>query len=183
MKMRQAVTILVTLLVAIVIGVNDLAAQESEESSVNPLTQNPWVQEPGLEYLGPNCGDFEHHLSGTLEGSGKAVGLIAGVRWGQGTLTLTNGEQYQLTYKGLKLLDVGVAGIEFTGKIYNLSKIEDVIGTYYGSSGGSGLVVGEGEVIVNNSRCVVITAQAKGQGIQLSPPGPGGFSVQLAPDE
>jgi hypothetical protein len=136
-----------------------------------------------LEYVGPQCGDIDHKLAGALEGSGKKVGLIAGVSWGGGTLTLTNGEQYQFSFNGFKLLDVSAASVEFTGKIYNLSRIEDLIGTYYGSGGSLGLVVGEGEVIANNSRCVVITAQAKGKGILLSPPGPGGFTLQLAPDE
>ncbi len=156
--------------------------QEGVRPEPNPLTQNPWVPS-GPDPSGPQCGDIDHKLAGTLEGSGKKVGLIAGVSWGGGTLTLTNGEQYQFSFNGFKLLDVSAASIEFTGKIYNLSRIEDLIGTYYGSSGSLGLVVGEGEVIANNSRCVVITAQAKGEGILLSPPGPGGFTLQLAPDE
>lgn len=158
-------------------------AHEGVRPEPNPLTQNPWVQEPGLEEIGPQCGDVDEKLAGTFEGSGTAAGLIAGARWGRAILTLTSGEQYPLNYRGFKLLDVSAAKVEFIGKVYNLSRIEDIVGTYYGSGGNLGVVVGEGEVIMNNSRCVVITARSKSKGVQISPPGPGGVTVQLEPVE
>ncbi|MDX1421820.1 MAG: hypothetical protein R3322_01700 [Kiloniellales bacterium] len=150
----------------------------------NPITQSSWVQNPDSEAATrPHCGNVDDKIAGTLEGSGGAVGLIAGVRWGEATLTLQNGDEYRLNYKGLRLLDLGISEATFTGTVYNLSRIEDVIGTYYGAASGFGLVAGKGEVIVNNSHCVVIKALSTTEGVQLSPPGPGGFTVQLAPDE
>ena len=110
----------------------------------NPITQSSWVQNPDSEAATrPHCGNVDDKIAGTLEGSGGAVGLIAGVRWGEATLTLQNGD----------------------------------------AASGFGLVAGKGEVIVNNSHCVVIKALSTTEGVQLSPPGPGGFTVQLAPDE
>ena len=184
--MSKSCRVLSAVLAAIVtLWVSGCTSSEHEgvRPEPNPLTQSSWVQEPGLEDLGPRCGDVDDKLAGTFEGSGAAAGLIAGVRWGRAILTLTNGEQYPLNYTGYKLLDVGVSGVEFTGKVYNLSRIEDLVGTYYGSGGSFGLAIGEGEVLLNNSRCVVITARSKTKGVQLSPPGPGGFTVQLAPEE
>ncbi len=184
MSLRGSVALFAAILVAGVFCFKDVAAQDSEESTDNPLTQNPWVDssQSGDEAR-PHCGDWEHHLSGTIAGTGAAAGLIAGVRWGKGTITLVNGEEYPFTYKGIKLLDFAAASVEFTGEVYNLSRIEDFIGNYFASVAGIGIAAGEGEVIANNSKCVVIKAKSAGKGVVLSPPGPTGFFVQLAPEE
>ena len=53
----------------------------------NPITQSSWVQNPDSEAATrPHCGNVDDKIAGTLEGSGGAVGLIAGVRWGEATL-------------------------------------------------------------------------------------------------
>lgn len=175
-----ALAVAATLLVAACASSQD--TQEGVRPEANTLTQNWWVPDSADPVGGPQCGDIDDKLAGTFEGTGTAVGLIAGARWGRAILTLTNGETYPLNYTGFKLLDVSASGVEFTGRVYNLSRIEDLVGTYYGAGGNLGLVAGEGEVILNNSRCVVITARSKSSGVQLSPPGPGGFTVQLAPE-
>jgi hypothetical protein len=118
--------------------------------------------------------------SGTLVASAKSVGFMAGIRWGGGEVTLNNGQKFNFKFKGLKLLDTGAAATDFVGEVYNLKRVEDFIGVYYGAAANLKIVKGKGEVVVNNSKCVVVKAKASGMGIQLSAPAPGGVYVQLA---
>ena len=66
------------------------------------------------------------------------------------------------------------------GEVYNLKKIEDFIGVYYGAAASLKILKGKGEAVVNNSKCVVVKVKASGTGLQLSAPGSGGVYVQLA---
>jgi hypothetical protein len=79
----------------------------------------------------------------------------------------------------LKLLSTGVSGVDFKGEDYNLTDVRDFIGVYHGASMGMKIVksLGPGEIATNNSKCVLI--KAKGSGLELNPPGPGGFYVQF----
>jgi len=125
------------------------------------------------------CGDKTVTQSGTVDGSGDSVGWIAGVDWGSGTLTLNDGTKHTFHYRGVKGLETGIAHANFTGEVYNLENIEDFIGVYYGAGKSFNLVVGSGEFVVNNSKCVVIKGKSKSEGVQLSAPGPGGIHVQF----
>lgn len=118
--------------------------------------------------------------SGTLDGSGDAIGWIAGVDWGTGTLTLKDGSQHKFHFRGVKGLETGLAHASFKGEVYNLQNIEDFIGVYYGAGQNFDLIVGKGQFVLNNSKCVVIKVEAKTEGLQLSAPGPDGIHVQLA---
>ncbi len=118
--------------------------------------------------------------SGTIVATATSVGFIAGIRWGGGEVTLNNGQKFRFKFKGLKVLDTGVAVTDFVGEVYNLKKVEDFIGVYYGASTSLKIVKGVGEVVYNNSKCVVVKAKASGVGLQLSAPAPGGVYVQLA---
>jgi len=117
--------------------------------------------------------------SGTLDGTGDSIGWIAGVDWGSGTLTLNDGTQHKFHYRGVKGLETGLAHASFKGEVYNLQNIEDFIGVYYGAGQNFDLIVGKGQYVLNNSKCVVIKVTAKTEGVQLSAPGPGGVHVQL----
>lgn len=125
------------------------------------------------------CGNQTVTQSGTLEGDGDSIGYIAGVDWGSGTLTLSDGTQHKFHYRGAKGLETGIAHASFKGEVYNLQNIEDFIGVYYGSGKSINLGVGSGEYVLNNSKCVVIKAKSSSEGIQLSAPGPGGIHVML----
>ena len=118
--------------------------------------------------------------SGTIVATAKSVGFFAGIRWGGGEVTLNNGQKFKFKFKGLKLLDTGVAVTDFVGEVYNLKKVEDFIGVYYGAAASLNILKGKGEAVVNNSKCVVVKVKASGTGLQLSAPGPGGVYVQLA---
>ena len=118
--------------------------------------------------------------SGTIVATAKSIGFFAGIRWGGGEVTLNNGQKFRFKFKGLKILDTGAAVTDFVGEVYNLKKIEDFIGVYYGAGTNLKIIKGTGEVVFNNSKCVVVKAKASGVGLQLSAPAPGGVYVQLA---
>ena len=119
--------------------------------------------------------------SGTFESHVKTVGFLASVRWGDGILTLVNGEQHKFNVLGVKMLETGASDTHVTGEVYNLEKPQDLEGLYYGSGMDVALIKGEGEVIgKNTSNCVYIKARSATEGLKLSPPGPGGVEVRLA---
>ena len=118
--------------------------------------------------------------SGTITADLTSVAFIAGIRWGKGTLTLNSGESHNFSFQGLKLIETGATARKIEGDVYNLTDLKDFIGVYYGGSAAATVGVGKGEVLANNSKCVVIKAKASGEGLQLSPPGPGGVYVQFS---
>ena len=120
--------------------------------------------------------------AGTFEAVAKTVGVIIGARWGGGTLTLENGETHEFSFKGGKLLDIGVSETSFTGTIYNLEKIDDFAGTFLGVGGGLSVSTkGLGGVSMTNGKCVVVNARVgETAGARASSPiGPGGVVVEL----
>ena len=58
--------------------------------------------------------------SAAVSGQVKSVGLMVGLRWGNGVPTLSKGEQRKFRILGGKLLETGVAQNAFTGEVYNL---------------------------------------------------------------
>jgi len=125
------------------------------------------------------CPEGKLVKSGTFEATKTSVGLVVGIRWGGGELKLNNGEVHKFKLAGGKLLETGVSEVVLTGEVYNLDKLSDFTGTYYGSSAQISLGKSAGEVVVNNDHCVVLKAKAKGEGLQLSAPGPEGFEIDL----
>ena len=93
---------------------------------------------------------------------------------------MNDGKKIKFKFSGLKAIETGVAVNDVKGEIFNLKKPEDIIGVFYGSSSSVKLVKGKGQLLMNNSKCVVIRASATGKGVQLSAPTPSGIYVQLA---
>ncbi len=121
-------------------------------------------------------------LSGTITGSATSVSFLVGYRWGKGVLKLNDGREFPFSARGLKVMETGVRTMEIEGEVYNLERIEDFIGHYYGASYGLVAVKGKGEIVMNNSRCVVIVARHKSTGITLSAPTPSGITIQFDED-
>ena len=97
-------------------------------------------------------------------------------------MTLKDGTKVNFNFKGMKGIETGVSVREIEGEVYNLKNTEDLIGVYYGGSEQMTIgTAGKGEAVMNNSKCVVIKAKAKGEGVMLSAPGPSGVHLQLAP--
>ena len=117
--------------------------------------------------------------SGTIAGNVTSVGFIAGVRWGDGVLVLNDGEQRKFKLLGLKILETGVAENAFIGEVYNLKKVEDFEGNYFGASKKISIAKSKGDGVVNNGKCVVVKFRTSGGGVQLSGPAPVGASIEF----
>ncbi len=117
--------------------------------------------------------------SGTLQFSMTSVGFLLGVRWGEGVLTLNNGERHSFDVSGAKLLETGIATANFEGEVYNIRSLDDFEGTYYGASTKITVIKGKGELQTNNANCVFIRARSTGGGLQLSAPAPEGLAIKF----
>ena len=119
-------------------------------------------------------------VSGKLTGTITTIGFLASARWGDGVLTLDNGEQRKFHMVGAKALETGVAENDIEGEVYNLKKVDDFEGTYYGASTGITVgALGKGEGMVNNARCVIVKYRMTGTGLKVSGPAPGGIEVSF----
>ncbi len=128
------------------------------------------------------CGiDIENATpSGTVTGSVTTVGFIVSVRWGEGVLTLDNGDQRTFHMIGAKALETGAAANDFEGEVYNLKNVDDFEGTYWGASKNINLgPLGKGEGIANNARCVIVKFRLTGTGLKVSGPAPGAIEVSF----
>ena len=134
------------------------------------------------EHEGCDVNATDLPVSGTIEGSVDSVGFMVGARWGDGVLTLPDGTTRKFDILGAKILETGVAATEFEGNVYNLENIDDFPGTYYGASAGVTLLVGDGEAVANNAKCVILHVKAKRQGFQLSAPGASGIEISWDDD-
>jgi len=119
--------------------------------------------------------------SGTFTAETKSVGFLVSVHWGDGVVTLDNGEKHNFHIIGGKLIETGFGETHITGEVYNVQKAEDLNGVYYGSSSESALVEGpKGGIIAKNSaNCVYIHGESAVEGVRLSPPAPGGVEIKL----
>jgi hypothetical protein len=118
--------------------------------------------------------------SAKVTGSIDTIGFMVSARWGDGVLTLDNGEERRFHMVGAKALETGVAENDFEGEVYNLKNVDDFEGTYYGASTNITLGThGEGEGSVNNARCVIIKFRMTGTGLKVSGPAPGGLEVSF----
>jgi len=130
-----------------------------------------------------SCGERELVKAGTFSATGKTVGILVGARWGSGTVTLNNGDRFNFTFEGGKMLDIGVSETDILGVVYNLEKKEDFFGTFLGVGGGLAAVTKTmGGISYTNGKCVVLNGKAVGaEGIRLTNPiGPGGVKVSPA---
>ncbi len=110
------------------------------------------------------------------------MGFLVSVHWGKGTVTLKNGETHKFDVIGGKLIETGFGETHLKGTAYNLDKIEDLEGVYYGAASESALIKGRkgGITAKNSSNCVYIHAESATEGVRPSPPAPGGIQIKLA---
>ena len=120
--------------------------------------------------------------SGTFESHATSVGFLVSVHWGKGVLTLNNGEAHKFDVIGGKLIETGLGETHLNGTVYNLDKIEDFEGVYYGAASETALIKGPkgGITAKNSSNCVYIHGESATEGVRLSPPAPGGVQIRLA---
>jgi len=106
--------------------------------------------------------------SGTVELETTSVDIGIGVSWGDGTLTMANGEKHQFSVKGLTADSVGMSKLNASGKVYNLDNLGDFSGNYVAADAGATLGGGMSGMAMRNQNGVVLTLTAVQQGVQLS---------------
>jgi hypothetical protein len=97
----------------------------------------------------------------TITVTQAAVGL--GVSWGDGSLHF-KGKNYKFKVKGLSLIGLGVTSINAKGEVYNLQKLDDFPGTYYGVEAGATMIKGSSGMVLKNSSGVVLNLKSERTG-------------------
>jgi hypothetical protein len=126
-------------------------------------------------------------VPGTTQAPLKQVGYInlkfstlaagVGFTWGQGSLFF-RGKQIPVKVTGMNVAAVGFSEVTAIGRVFNLTKPEDIQGTYL--EAGAGIAVSEGVkgLLARNEKGVVIDLSATQKGVSLNI-GPGGFTLTL----
>lgn len=113
----------------------------------------------------------------TISVSQKTVALGVGVSWGDGNVQF-QGKEQKISINGLSVVDLGVSSLDAAGEIYNLTKIEDLAGTYSAVKGDITVGGGVGGIRMKNQNGVVIRMSSKSVGAKLAL-GPEGLKIKL----
>ncbi len=100
----------------------------------------------------------------TIKVTQAAVGL--GLTWGDGTLNF-KGKKYKFKVSGLNLIALGVTSINAKGDVYNLKKLSDFPGKYFGVEAGATLVKGSAGLVLKNTQGVVLNLKSEQKGAEL----------------
>lgn len=102
-----------------------------------------------------------------LSGGTVAVGI--GYTWGHGTLYFSK-DQRQYTFKlsGVSIVDVGGAGINAEGEVYNLNSPADINGDYKAVTAGVTLIEGGSLAYLKNDKGVVIKLHSQTGGLRFN---------------
>ncbi len=112
-------------------------------------------------------------VSGTVKMKTTTVAIGVGVSWGGGTLTMYDGTNHEFKIRGLTVLDVGIAGVEATGEVYNLVEAKDLEGTFIAGEAGAAFVAGGSAVAMKNGNGVVMKLKSTQKGVRLTLAGEG----------
>jgi hypothetical protein len=100
----------------------------------------------------------------TIKVTQAAVGL--GLTWGEGTLHF-KGKDYKFKVSGLNLIALGVTSINAKGDVYNLQKLSDFPGKYFGVEAGATLIKGSAGLVLKNTSGVVLNLKSEQKGAEL----------------
>jgi len=115
--------------------------------------------------------------SGTVSLTSKAIAVGIGVSWGNGKLKY-HGKEYNISVKGLSLMDLGISSASVAGNVYNLKRVSDIAGTYVAAQAGIALAGGGGGVTMQNQNDVLINLKGTKMGVALTL-GPAGITITL----
>ena len=102
-----------------------------------------------------------------LSGGTVAVGI--GYTWGHGTLYFSKDQkQYKFKLSGVSIVDVGGAGINAEGEVYNLSSPADISGDYKAVTAGVTLIEGGSLAYLKNDKGVVIKLHSQTGGLRFN---------------
>jgi hypothetical protein len=95
------------------------------------------------------------------------VGFIVGAGGGNGTLTF-QGHRHRLTFSGISIGTIGIAGVELVGTASHLRTAADIAGSYTAVGAGFALVGGVKVARLQNARGVVLELRGVQIGVNLS---------------
>jgi hypothetical protein len=101
----------------------------------------------------------------TLSGGSVAAGI--GYTWGHGELK-TSDQAHRFSIKGVSVVDVGAAGFDATGNVYNLESLADFSGNYVAAGAGVAVINGVDAVYLKNEHGVVIKLVANTTGLKFN---------------
>ncbi|MEA3278142.1 MAG: hypothetical protein U9Q81_23220 [Pseudomonadota bacterium] len=105
---------------------------------------------------------------GTIELKQWKVGFIVGVGGGEGTLKF-KGKEYPLKIAGLRVgATAQISTIDLVGNVYNLTKVEDIEGTYTQLQASAALGGGAGVVEMENQNKVKLKLEGTQAGVDIS---------------
>ena len=101
--------------------------------------------------------------------SGGAVAVGIGYTWGHGTLYFSKDQkQYKFKLSGVSIVDVGGAGINAEGEVYNLSAPADLGGDYKAVTAGVTVIEGGSLAYLKNDKGVVIKLHSQTGGLRFN---------------
>jgi hypothetical protein len=102
-----------------------------------------------------------------LSGGSVAVGI--GYSWGHGTLYNSKDQkQYKFKLSGVSVADVGAAGINAEGEVYNLTTPADLSGDYTAVTAGVTIIEGGSVAYLKNDQGVVIKLHSQTGGLRFN---------------
>ena len=102
-----------------------------------------------------------------LSGGSVAVGI--GYTWGHGTLYYSKDQkQYRFKLSGISIVDVGAAGINAEGEVYNLTNPADINGSYSAVTAGLTVIEGGSVAYLKNDKGVVIKLHSQTGGLRFN---------------
>jgi len=102
-----------------------------------------------------------------LSGGSIAVGI--GYTWGHGTLYYSKDQkQYPFKLSGISIVDVGAAGINAEGEVYNLTSPADIDGNYSAVTAGLTVFEGGSVAYLKNEKGVVIKLHSQTGGLRFN---------------
>jgi hypothetical protein len=101
--------------------------------------------------------------------SGGSIAIGIGYSWGHGTLYYSKDQkQYKFKISGVSIADVGGAGINAEGEVYNLAKPEDLSGSYSAVTAGVTIIEGGSLAYLKNDKGVVIKLHSQTGGLRFN---------------
>jgi hypothetical protein len=108
--------------------------------------------------------------SGYVWLSGGTVAVGIGYSWGHGTLYYSKDQkQYKFKISGVSIADVGAAGINAEGEVYNLASPADLGGGYSAVTAGVTIIEGGSVAYLKNDKTgVVIKLHSQTGGLRFN---------------
>ena len=116
--------------------------------------------------VGSTAESHKEGPSGTVSLTSRAIAIGIGVSWGNGKLKF-HGKEYNITMRGLSLVDLGISSASVVGNVYNLKRVSDIAGTYVAAQAGIALAGGAGGVTMQNQNDVLINLKGTKTGLAL----------------